>query len=204
MEISEDTKGADAADDMDEAKARLRHELRGRRILANTADDGAAARHLAERIGTMALPAGGVVAGYVAHGSEIDPLPALRLLAGRGHALCLPVVVAPGRPLAFRDWAEGLALEAGEFDIPVPAAGGESVPDVLLVPLIGFDRAGGRLGQGGGYYDRTLPLLRAAKPGLVAIGLAFAVQEVASVPRAATDAALDYVVTERETIGIGA
>ena len=152
----------------------------------------------------MALPSQGTVAGYVAHGSEIDPLPALRLLAGRGHPLCLPVVVAPGRPLAFHDWAEGLALEAGEFDIPAPTTRRESIPDVVLVPLVGFDRKGGRLGQGGGYYDRTLPLLRAVKPDLAVIGLAFAVQEVASVPRAATDAALDFVVTERETIGIGA
>lgn len=188
--------------DIDDDKARLRKSLRQRRKFAHGETGEAAARQLAERLLAMVLPAGGLIAGYVAHGSEIDPLPALRLLAARGHGLCLPVVVAPGRPLVFRSWAEGLALEAGEFDIPVPAGGHELLPDVVLVPLVGFDRAGGRLGQGGGFYDRTLPLLRAAKPDLFTIGLAFSVQEVASVPRAANDAALDWIVTERETIGI--
>jgi len=189
--------------DIDDEKTRLRKMLRERRKQAFAAHDGAAGA-LAERLAEVPLPGkAATVAGYVAHGSEIDPLPALKELAARGYDLCLPVVVAPGRPLAFRNWAEGMALESGEFDIPVPAATVDEItPDVVLVPLIGFDRAGGRLGQGGGFYDRTLPLLRAANPSLLAIGLAFSVQEVASVPRADNDAALDWIVTERETIGI--
>ncbi|PWR20741.1 5-formyltetrahydrofolate cyclo-ligase [Zavarzinia compransoris] len=190
--------------DIDDEKARLRKTLRERRKAAQAAAGPEAAQRLADRLERLPLPTAAWIAGYVAHGSEIDPLPGLRRLAARGHDLCLPVVVAPGRPLVFRGWAEGLALEAGEFDIPVPAGGAELLPDVVLVPLVGFDRRGGRLGQGGGFYDRTLPLLRAAKPDLFTIGLAFSVQEVASVPRAANDADLDWIVTERETIGIHA
>lgn len=187
--------------DIDDEKAALRKILREKRKAARLAEPEAP-EALAGRLAAVPMPGQGKLAGYVAHGSEIDPLPAMRRLAAAGFELCLPVVVAPGKPLGFRGWSEGLALESGEFDIPVPAAGDELVPDVLLVPLVGFDRAGGRLGQGGGYYDRTLPRLRATNPGLVAIGLAFSVQEVASVPRAANDAALDWIVTERETIGI--
>ncbi|MCW0180294.1 MAG: 5-formyltetrahydrofolate cyclo-ligase [Zavarzinia sp.] len=187
--------------DIDDEKAGLRKLLREKRKSARAAQPDAS-EGLSAHLAAVPLPDIGTVAGYVAHGSEIDPLPALRELSARGFGLCLPVVVAPGRPLEFRGWAEGLALEAGEFDIPVPAAGAEILPDVVLVPLVGFDRSGGRLGQGGGYYDRTLPRLRAAKPHFIAIGLAFSVQEVASVPRAANDAALDWIVTERETIGI--
>ncbi|RJF80760.1 5-formyltetrahydrofolate cyclo-ligase [Oleomonas cavernae] len=188
--------------DIDDAKAGLRKTLRERRKLAHAGGAADAAAALVRHLGALPLLPGETIAGYVAHGSEIDPLPALRALAGRGHPLCLPVVVAPGRPLVFRAWEDGLALEAGEFDIPVPVEGGELLPDVVLVPLVGFDRQGGRLGQGGGFYDRTLPALRAARPGFVAIGLAFCVQEVASVPRAVNDAALDWVVTEQEAIEI--
>lgn len=188
--------------DIDDEKAGLRKALRERRKAAHLQDAPGAARALARNLASLPILPGATIAGYVAHGSEIDPRPALLDFARAGHDLCLPVVLAPGRPLIFRAWADGLALEAGEFDIPAPAGGDELLPDVVLVPLVGFDRQGGRLGQGGGFYDRTLPALRAAKPGFAAIGLAFCVQEVASVPRAATDAALDWVVTEKETIEI--
>lgn len=188
--------------DIDDEKAGLRRTLRERRKAAHAADAAGAAVALARNLASLPILPGAAVAGYVAHGSEIDPLPALLDFARRGHALCLPVVVAPGRPLVFRTWEETHALEAGEFDIPAPVGGEELLPDVVLVPLVGFDRAGGRLGQGGGFYDRSLPALRAAKPAFAAIGLAFSIQEVASVPRAATDAALDWVVTEKETIEI--
>ena len=91
----------------------------------------------------------------------------------------------------------------GVWDIPVPlATAPEVLPDVLLVPMLAFDRKGFRLGYGGGFYDRTLAKLRAVKP-VIAIGVAYHAQIVDEVPRDAFDAPLDYVMTEQETIACG-
>jgi 5-formyltetrahydrofolate cyclo-ligase len=111
----------------------------------------------------------------------------------------LPVVVARGGPLRFRRYRYGDPLEHGNgADVPMASAP-EVLPDLLLVPLIGFDGDGNRLGQGGGYYDRTLPLLRRQR-SILAIGVAFSVQFVPSLPCVATDQRLDAVVTENEWI----
>jgi 5-formyltetrahydrofolate cyclo-ligase len=125
--------------------------------------------------------------------SEADPRPAMAAHSG---PLCLPVVAGRGRPLVFRAWMPGAPLVAGGFGAMVPAAeAAELVPEVLIVPMLAFDRQGYRLGYGGGFYDRTLAALRAAGP-VRAIGLAFAGQEVAAVPRGPWDVALDLIVTE--------
>jgi 5-formyltetrahydrofolate cyclo-ligase len=117
-------------------------------------------------------------------------------LEARGHGLCLPVVVGRGRALAFRRWRTGEALIEGAYGAQVPANGAEvCTPTVLLVPLLAFDRAGYRLGYGGGFYDRTLAGLRAQAP-VLAVGLAYAGQEMPAVPREATDQPLDWLVTE--------
>ena len=123
-------------------------------------------------------------------------------LAARGHPIGLPVVVAPGAPLAFRSWRDGDALAPAGFGLYEPAAGRrELTPALLLVPLLAFDRRGGRLGYGGGFYDRTLDRLRrTGRP--VAVGLAYAGQEQRRLPLAATDQRLDWVVTEAEAIAV--
>lgn len=174
------------------AKAALRSACKARRE-ALEVDREAPARRLA---GLLAAHRGRVLSGYWPLGAEADPRPAMRAHAG---PLCLPVVLGRGRALGFRAWAPGEALVPGAFGAMVPEAGGEVVPEVLIVPLLAFDRAGQRLGYGGGFYDRTLAGLRAQGPRL-AIGLAFAAQEVASVPCEATDAPLDLIVTEAGVI----
>ena len=139
--------------------------------------------------------AASIIAGYRPIRTEIDPTPAMEALHAAGARLCVPVIEAAGRPLKFREWTPGCAMEAGPFGAEVPAAGEWLEPEVLIVPLVGWDREGWRLGYGGGFYDRTLELLRAKRPTL-AIGFAYAAQELDAAPREVTDQQLDAVVTE--------
>ena len=129
-------------------------------------------------------------------GDEVDVRPLLATLAERGHSLALPVTTPRGQPLLFRRWRPGDALGRGPLGTSYPAAGEEVRPDWLLVPLLAFDRAGRRLGYGGGYYDRTLSAL----PGAVAIGCAHAVQEAPEVPAGPDDVRLAWVATENGVI----
>jgi 5-formyltetrahydrofolate cyclo-ligase len=110
-------------------------------------------------------------------GSEIDPSPVLLKLAATGALLALPVVLGPHLPLAFR------------------TPDGDAIPDLIIAPVLAFDRAGRRLGQGGGHYDRTIERLRARGP-LFVIGLAYAGQEIEAVPCEAHDQRLDAILTE--------
>ena len=144
-----------------------------------------------------------MVSGYLPVGDEFDALPILAWLAGRGHRTALPVVAGKARPLAFRSWRAGEPLIEGNFGIPVPAEDAEILTPVLLVvPMLAFDRQGYRLGYGGGFYDRTLAALRASNPATVAVGLAFAGQEVEQVPHDDNDQRLDWIVTEAAAIEI--
>ena len=133
---------------------------------------------------------------------EINPLPLMRKLAAAGARFALPVVAGRGTPLIMRAWGFGEPLAAGVWGIrePPPSAS-EVAPDLLIVPLLAFDRAGHRIGYGAGYYDLTIASLRAQK-AIIAIGLAFAVQEIAAVPATPHDAPLDLVLTEREVIDL--
>lgn len=148
----------------------------------------------------FSLPPRAVVAGYSPMRDEADIGPLLAALAARGHALCLPVVEAMAAPLGFRQWAPGDALAPGYQGIAEPAAGAAVAhPDVVLVPLLAFDRGGHRLGYGGGFYDRTLAGLRAAGSVLV-VGIAFSAQQVDRLPGADHDQRLDAVLTEQGVI----
>jgi len=141
-----------------------------------------------------------VFAGYMPIGSELDCLPLLNKLAAADVVLCLPVVTAPGEPLIFRRWSPDDPLVPGTFGTSEPSdAAPAVVPDVLLVPMLAFDRQGNRLGYGGGYYDRTLKALRGARDGgdeIVAIGVAFTGQLRDKVPVAEGDEPLDWILTE--------
>ena len=142
-------------------------------------------------------PQGGIVSGFWPFGSEINIVPLLEMLAGQGLRICLPVVVAMGKPLVFRAWQPGDDLVPGKWNIPVPAdTQPEMTPDVLLVPLLAFDRQGYRLGYGGGFYDRTLEKLRAHGP-VKAIGVAYRAQQVDAVEHDSLDQPLDGVLTEQ-------
>lgn len=150
---------------------------------------GQAAEILADYLSAQA---GAVLSGYMPMRSEIDPLPAMA--AHRG-VVGVPVIPGPAMALRFREWTPGCALVAGEFGALVPAEGAWVEPAVLIVPMLAFDARGYRLGYGGGFYDRTLEMLRAKRPTL-AVGFAFAAQEVDEVPIDAYDQQLDAVVTE--------
>lgn len=133
------------------------------------------------------------LAGYFPIRGEIDPRP---LLAAHAGPTGLPVVTSVGQPLAFRAWRPGQPVVAGPFGTVQPPESAESLqPEVVVVPLAGFDRRGARIGYGGGFYDRTLEFLRARGPVLAA-GLAFAAQELERVPEEGFDQPLDLVATE--------
>ncbi|MGF1500389.1 MAG: 5-formyltetrahydrofolate cyclo-ligase [Paracoccaceae bacterium] len=183
-------------------KAALRTAAYATRKRAHAAA-GHAADRAAEAFLALALHPGiEVVAGYRPIRTEIDPTPLMLRFLALGHRLAVPVIEAPGRPLAFREWTPDAPMVAGPFGAEIPAKGAWLVPRLLIVPLLAFDREGGRLGYGGGFYDRTLEKLRADSPTR-AVGVAYAAQEVPTVPREATDARLDAIVTEGGAIRVG-
>jgi 5-formyltetrahydrofolate cyclo-ligase len=150
---------------------------------------------LAAQAAVLALPPG-VVAGYWPMRSEADPRPLMAELSALGHPLALPSVVKRAAPLLFRCWQEGDPLGRGAYGTSEPLqTAAPVVPSVLLVPLLAFDAEGYRLGYGGGYYDRTLAALR-VRQTVLAIGIAYAGQEIPAVPHEAHDLRLDAVLSE--------
>jgi 5-formyltetrahydrofolate cyclo-ligase len=181
-------------------KAALRQEALARRDALPATARAGAAEAIAARAFPVAVASGAIVAGFMPMKSEINPLPLMRGLAAAGARLALPVVAGKGQPLIMRAWDFGEPLAAGVWGIREPPATAPAVaPDLLIVPLLAFDRAGQRIGYGAGYYDMTIAALRARKE-VLAIGLAFAAQEIAAVPATERDAPLDLVLTEREVI----
>jgi len=135
------------------------------------------------------------LAGYLPIRTEADPRPAMSRHA-RQAPVGVPVVLGPGRPLAFRRWTPDSELIEGAFKVLVPKNGAVMTPEVVIVPMAAFDGRGYRLGYGGGFYDRTLARLR-SKGSVMAIGVAFAAQQLDALPIEATDQPLDGVVTEQ-------
>ena len=193
-------------------KADLRAAMRGRRKQAADANPYAAER-VVEHVGAMLdalFAATGdfartsrecafTAALYGAQGSEMEAAPLARALMVHGLELALPVVVRRDAPLAFRRWSPGDPLELDQAGCPAPLdLASEVTPDLIIVPLLAFDAAGGRLGQGGGYYDRTLEALRTegSHRRIAAVGLGYAAQELDHLPMDAHDQRLDGVLTE--------
>jgi 5-formyltetrahydrofolate cyclo-ligase len=177
------------------AKAALRieaHRRRGRMHASDRADAAAAAiRHF---LAADLIAPGESVAGYWPIRDELDIKSLLAHLMDHGQPVCLPVVLGDEQPLELRLWQDGAPLyEAGFGTLAPEDSAPRVVPDVILMPLLGFDRLGTRLGYGGGYYDRTLAAL-GTSPRL--IGFAFVAQEVDLIPREAHDVPLDAIVTE--------
>lgn len=164
-------------------------DLRKQAIAGRSGDQDAALSNLRQAL----LPyAGAALAGYWPIRGEADPRPVLRHWDG---PVALPVVEAAGRPLRFRLWQGPLC--SGAYAIPEPPPEAPEIwPDVVIVPLVGFDRRGGRLGYGGGFYDRTLAQLRPQ----AAIGFAFSNQELDRIPQEPTDVALSLIVTDKEIV----
>jgi 5-formyltetrahydrofolate cyclo-ligase len=183
-------------------KAELRRAAQARRDALPAEMRKAAAQAIAARAFPLAIAPDTIVSGFMPLKSEINPLPLMRKLADAGATLALPVVVGLGKPLIMRSWQWGEPLVPGVWGIREPAPDAPEVqPDILLVPLLAFDRSGHRIGYGAGYYDLTIAQLRANKP-IIALGIAFAAQEIETVPRTARDAQLDLVLTENETIDL--
>jgi 5-formyltetrahydrofolate cyclo-ligase len=185
---------------IDDAKAALRAAAIARRDALPAAERQQAAEAIAARGLPISIAPGMVVSGFMPMRSEINPLPLLRRLAAAGASLALPVIVGRGKPLIMRAYAFGDPLAAGQWGIRQPRQDAPEVfPDILIVPLLAFDRAGHRIGFGAGYYDMTITALRTRKP-ITAIGVAFAAQEIDAVPATPRDARLDLVLTEKEVI----
>lgn len=179
---------------LSDVKAQARKAAFARRKVAHDLGQGTAG-YLSEVLaGYRGVP----VAGYMAMRTEIDPSAAMEEAAAHG-PVGVPVIIGAGEPLKFRQWTPDSVMVPGAFGAAIPEAGDWITPEIVIVPLVAFDRAGGRLGYGGGFYDRTLEQLRAKQPTL-AIGFAYADQEADNLPLEATDQPLDLIVTERGVI----
>jgi len=182
-------------------KAALRRNALARRKAAAPALKARLTERLvSEGLRLARLWAPRVVSGFHAIREEPDMIALLGALADEGFEVALPVVAGGETHLDFRLWRPGEPTALGPMGIPEPLVTSPAVdPDLLFAPLACFDRRGRRIGYGAGFYDRSLARLRRLK-AIRAVGVAYGVCEVASVPYEAHDQLLDAVVTERETI----
>jgi 5-formyltetrahydrofolate cyclo-ligase len=182
-------------------KLDLRRRMRAERIhLAREIPD--AAERVVAQLPANRLPAFASFAGYHALGAELNPSPLIRHLAAMGAFFALPVCEGPDLPLLFRMWDARDRLVPDALGVPSPPPWAQMVhPDLVIAPVLAFDRKGGRLGQGGGHYDRTLQALRASKKVFV-LGLAFSGQELPEVPSEPHDQRLDAILTETGYIAV--
>ncbi len=184
------------------SKDELRRSLRRRRADIAPSLRVEAAHAAAEHLGSLPhWEACQQLGLYYPGAEEFDCMPLAELARSRGAELYLPVI-GEDMALTFAHWAAGARLQSNRYGItePDPTAARIELSDLdlVIVPLVGWDRQGGRLGMGGGFYDRTL----SAGPRPPVIGLAYAAQEVEVVPMASWDIPLDYVLTERELVRI--
>ena len=148
-------------------------------------------RHLERGFPNLAR---GIVAFCWPYKNEYDARFLVRRLRDRGAVTALPVVVAPKTPLLFREWHPGVQVQRGVYDIPYPVGSPAVRPDTVLLPMLGFDDAGYRLGYGGAFFDRTLAAI-AVKP--VVIGIAYELAHLDTIYPQPYDIPMDWVVTER-------
>ena len=161
-----------------------------RRKVAHDSGVGTAAYLSAFLAGHRGVP----LAGYMAMRTEIDPTAAMEEASAHG-PVGVPMILGAGQPLKFRLWEPGVEMIAGEFGAFIPVEGDWMTPEIVIVPLVAYDLTGGRLGYGGGFYDRTLEGLRANQATL-AIGFAYTAQQADSIPLEPTDQPLNLMITE--------
>ncbi|MCK8464289.1 5-formyltetrahydrofolate cyclo-ligase [Aliiroseovarius sp. S1339] len=178
--------------DLKETKAVARKAAFARRKEAH--GEARSAAGVAHLLSIVTQHKGKVLSGYMPIRTEITPVPVMAAMAAYG-PVCVPVIGKLGQPLRFALWTPDCEMAEGAFGAYIPAKLEFVDPEVLIVPLLAFDRKGGRLGYGGGFYDRTLEGLRAKRPTL-AIGYAYSAQEVEAVPLEPTDQRLDAIVTD--------
>ena len=170
----------------------LRREMVARRAALSVAEhDALSARIVAHALAALPAPVVAAFCWPIKHEPDVRGL--LAAWARAGVRTALPVVVAEGQPLAFREWTPETPLAPDRYGIPTPTTGEWLTPDLILLPLNGFDAAGYRLGYGGGYFDRTLAALA---PRPLAVGVGFEINRVDSIRPEAHDQRLDWIVTE--------
>jgi 5-formyltetrahydrofolate cyclo-ligase len=177
----------------------LRHEIHEFQTLHGAAADKAILRLFFE---TQHLMPQSVVGGYIALKGEVSGRDIFTRLNKQGHITSLPVVIERDAPMIFRAYRPGEPTRRGMLgqQEPLPHAD-EVMPDLLVIPMLGFTRQGYRLGYGSGFYDRTLPNLRAIK-SVKTVGLAYSIQELPEFPVEPHDVPLDIIITEKEVIRI--
>ncbi len=181
--------------DMSARKATARKAALEKRRAAHDLDRGGSAGLLSSVLaGYRGVP----IAGYMPIRTEIDPSSAMAEAAAHG-PVAVPVIIGAGLPLRFSRWQPEGAMRAGPYGAQVPEVDDFLEPEIVIVPLVAFSRAGARLGYGGGFYDRTLEQLRARRPTL-ALGFAYGAQEVTDLPTEQTDQTLDIIVTDTQVI----
>lgn len=179
-------------EDNTQARAALRRAMVARRAALDTAAHAAlSARIVAHALNALPRPAVAAFCWPIKHEPDVRAL--LGHWQSEGTRAALPVVIEEARPLAFRAWTPDTPLHADRYGIPTPTAGDWLQPDLLLLPLNGFDAAGYRLGYGGGYFDRTLAAL---SPRPLAVGVGFEINRLDSIGPQAHDQRLDWIVTE--------
>ena len=170
----------------------MRQEMVARRAALTDGEHAAlSARIVAHALAALARPTAAAFCWPIRHEPDVRSLLARWTAAGARAAL--PVVIAEDTPLRFREWAPGARLAADRYGIPTPTAGDWLTPDLILLPLNGFDGAGYRLGYGGGYFDRTLAAL---VPRPLAVGVGFEINRIDSIRPEPHDQQLDWIVTE--------
>ncbi|MBS1130386.1 MAG: 5-formyltetrahydrofolate cyclo-ligase [Proteobacteria bacterium] len=178
----------------------LRREMVARRAALSDAEHAGLSARIVEQL-LAALPTPRVFAFCWPIKHEPDVRAVVESWAVRGAQAALPVVMAEDTPLAFRLWTPEMVLEMDRYGIPTPTSGDFVVPDMMLLPLNGFDAAGYRLGYGGGYFDRTLAAL---SPRPLAVGVGFEVNRLASIRPEVHDQRLDWIVTEAGAVRLAA
>ena len=143
---------------------------------------------------------GAPLAGYMPINTEIDPRPAMVKSLANGE-VGVPVITKPAHPLKFAKWSPESVMVAGAFKAQIPAVIHWMIPEIIILPVLAWDANGGRLGYGGGFYDRTLEGLR-ARGSVLAIGFAFNAQEAENLPLGAHDQTLDMIITEDRVFSV--
>ena len=176
-------------------KAALRRQAFDARKIAHKSNlDEVANTHLIAAV--KGRGAATCVAGYMPIRTEISPILAMTHLHETGTEIAVPVIVAQDTALKWARWTPDDDMVEGAFKALVPADPIYIIPDLVVCPLVAFDAQGGRLGYGGGFYDRSLEELRAVRP-TAALGFAYSAQELPQIPQEKTDQPLDAIVTER-------
>ncbi|HVY20995.1 MAG TPA: 5-formyltetrahydrofolate cyclo-ligase [Bauldia sp.] len=185
------------------SKDTLRAEAMARRDTITAADRADASAAIAERVTSLAAVAGArSIGAYLPIWSEVETRDILDWAFARDIEVALPAVI-DAMTFVYRRWQKGDALLTGRFGTRAPGDDAQVLaPDVIITPMVAFDRRGTRLGHGRGYYDRAVAGMRAGGHEPLLVGVAFAAQEVADIPSEPHDIGMHFIVTERETLAL--